>query len=87
MNEIKELALLYALKERGSLLKKLEEFKTLKETIDLWFTDYNNSYSNSVMMKASFDSPIRQPYNKKFKEYEELMKSYRLCNYYIEELS
>lgn len=84
---IKELAVTYAMKDSASLRNIFKGLEHLKENIDIWFTNYNNSYSNSVMMKASYESAIRQPYNEKFKEYEELMMSYRLCKYYIEELS
>ena len=87
MIETKELTILYATKDYEALRKNFNELQKLKENIDKWFTAFNNSYSNSVLSKASYESPIRKPYNEKFDEYERLMKSFRLCNYYLEELS
>tara|TARA_B110000503_G_C6797240_1_gene269627 strand:+ start:220 stop:483 length:264 start_codon:yes stop_codon:yes gene_type:complete len=77
-------ATLYALKERGKLEALFECLKVQKMNIDEWFTVFGNTYSNSVLMKASYDSDIRRPYNEKFEEYEILMADYRSCNYYLE---
>lgn len=80
----KELATLYAYKDINALNKILTELKQKKDDIDAWFTEFGKKHSNSVLSKAKYDSPIRKPYNDKFDEYEQLMKQFRLCNYYME---
>lgn len=81
---IKEYSILYALKEKGKLKEIFKSLSEQKKVIDDWFTDFGNKYSNSVLMKASYDSEIRKPYNEKFDEYELLMREYRAVNYYLE---
>ena len=87
MITIKELAILYAMKDYSALKNTFEELQQIKKEIDDWFTNFGLTYSNSVLMKSSYESPIRKPYNEKFDEFEIVMKTYRLCNYYLEELS
>lgn len=83
---IKQYATLYAMKERNKLSVIFDGLIQQKKVIDDWFTDFGNRYTNSVLMKASYDSPIRKPYNDKFDEYSVLMREYRMVNYYLERL-
>jgi hypothetical protein len=81
---IKQYALLLAMKERDKLSVIFEGLVQQKKVIDDWFTDFGNRYTNSVLMKASYDSPVRKPYNEKFDEYSVLMREYRTVRYYLE---
>ena len=81
---IKGYSILYALKEKEKLKKIFKSLFEQKKVIDDWFTDFGNSYSNSVLSKAGYYSDIRKPYNEKFDEYEILMREYRTVNYYLE---
>jgi len=81
---INQYAILYAMKERDKLSVILDKLIQQKKVIDDWFTDFGNRYTNSVLMKASYDNPVRKPYNDKFDEYEILMREYRTVSYYLE---
>lgn len=72
------------MKERDKLSVIFEGLVQQKKVIDDWFTDFGNRYTNSVLMKASYDSPVRKPYNEKFDEYSVLMREYRTVRYYLE---
>lgn len=84
---IKEYSILYALKEKDKLKTIFESLTEQKKVIDDWFTNFGKKYSNSVLMKASYNSDIRKPYNDKFVEYEDLMLKYRSVSYYLELLN
>lgn len=77
-------SILYALKEKEKLKEIFKSLSEQKKVIDDWFTDFGNSYSNSVLSKAGYYSDIRKPYNEKFDEYSVLMREYRVVNYYLE---
>jgi hypothetical protein len=81
---IKEYSILYALKEKEKLKEIFKSLSKQKKVIDDWFEDFGNSHTNSVLMKSSYDSPVRKPYNEMFDEYEILMREYRTVNYYLE---
>jgi hypothetical protein len=80
-------SILYALKEKEKLKEIFKSLSEQKKVIDDWFTDFGNSYSNSVLSKAGYYSDIRKPYNEKFDEYEDLMLKYRSVSYYLELLN
>jgi hypothetical protein len=84
---IKELSILYALKEKHKLIKILSSIEVSKYILDKWFTDFNLTYSNSILNKSSYYSDIRKPYNDKYEEYISVMDNYRACTYYINRLS
>lgn len=84
MTNASELSLMYKVKDKKKLKQKLRELECEKNSISNWFINYNKKYSNSVLLKADYDSDIRKPYNEKWVEYERNIELYRVCCYYLE---
>ena len=86
MVKMNELSLLYKLKDEIKLQEYLICLYKEKRKINYWFTSFNKKYSNSVLLKAPYNSVIRNPYNQKWIEYQENIELCRACEYYLEAL-
>lgn len=83
---ITDLAVLYKMRDETSLRKHLRRFEFELSDLSTWFNAYLDKYTNSVMMNASYDSKLRQPYNEKYDQYEQSIELARVCKYYLEKL-
>lgn len=81
-----ELSVLFKLKDYDELYGAYVLLKERKNEISDWFTEYLEKYSSAVFSKAEYNDPIKKPYNEMWKEYEENIKQYRMCEYYLESL-
>lgn len=78
------LSFLFGLKEKDQIENIAKDLNEQLKEIDKWFISFNKKYSNSIMTKATYDDPIRKPYNDMFDKYEKVVEQYRLANYYLE---
>jgi hypothetical protein len=83
---ITELAILFRMRDETSLRRHLRRFEFELADLSSWFNNYLDKYSNSIMMHASYDSNLRQPYNEKYDQYEQSIELARVCKYYLEKL-
>ena len=81
-----DLSLLYKYKDYDALYGAYVVIQERKNAIDDWFTSYLDKFSSSVFSKAEYNDSIRKPYNDMWLEYEENIKQYRICEYYLEAL-
>ena len=81
-----DLSLLFKYKDYDALYGAYVVLQEKKNDIDNWFTSYLNKFSSSKFSRAGFDDPIRKPYNEMWEIYEENIKQYRMCEYYLGEL-
>lgn len=81
-----ELVVLYKMKDKTNLAKHLVRFEFEIADLNHWFNEYLDSYTNAVMMDATYESEIRKPYNEKYEQYEHSIELARMCKYYLEKL-
>jgi hypothetical protein len=78
-----KIVLAYRMKEYKILRNMSKDLEEKLTTIDIWFENFlmkNSRYIREDLVDCSY----KITYNKKWLEYEEILKSSRLCKYYLE---
>ena len=79
-----KIVLAYRMKEYENLRNISKDLEEKLATINRWFEKFLKKNSRYISEELPVDYPVKIVYNKKWLEYEETLKSSRLCKYYLE---